>query len=179
MPWIGVLAYRQTGGEKSWSARTFPPSEHDGARLSERRHFLATLGKKTTEWRCRDQCFATTKHKLNAGEVKPPGRRRRASLYPRLSAELLFCLRRNPSTRHPWGRMKGFSPDPNSHRDLDRRNNSRAFRKASNYRRRFFLPLFFTGAWVCSPASAAGGAPGTLMLGCVRWFQHLRLWFTW
>lgn len=37
-----------------------------------------------------------------------------ASLCLRLSVRRLFCLCCNPSHRHRWGRMKDFSPDPNS-----------------------------------------------------------------
>lgn len=51
------------------------------------------------------------------------------SLCLRLSTERLFCLCCNPSKRHPWGRMKDFSPDPNSQKDPERQNNSKATEK--------------------------------------------------
>lgn len=98
----------------------------------------------SVKWQSNNTGINTLPNSFLSGNMKATGLSRQASLRLCLSAERLFCLCCNPPPPHrgPWGRMKDFSPDPNSQSSMERQNNSKAYRKAPNYCFFFFLLLY-------------------------------------
>lgn len=103
----------------------------------------------SVKWKTNNAGIKLLPNSLLSGNVKATGWSWQLSLCLRLSTKRLFCLCCNPSKRHPWGRMKDFSPDPNSQKDPERQNNSKATEKP-------LITVFFLKVYGYAVCHAAG-----------------------